>query len=364
MTDNSQLVRRVVGSWLTVVLVGLAIPHPVFAQEPRESKERPELPPLTAQLSPEEALAAIKRRAQKILEARRAARRMKFSGELSEVVAYETNPSTSSAHKGDTSFEENAFLTFSKRLTPTVTWQGTYYGNYQKYIWYDSGDYTDHILTPIKLQWQPGRMWRLEHWLDLERNQYSEDGRDSSYKQIKWTGRLRQNLKASWYHQFQYEWFGRDYTHKKAREGDGTDTETYRKDARYRWRYKVGTKVKKSLLSLENDFYKNDSNDNRNNYYDYHVWKITGSAGGSATKKLYLNGSFAFERKNYDVRPVSGITAEARYDDKYTLSSSASYDLSDVWRFSYGFTFDHLDSNEPTGEYDNAKHSVTATLKF
>lgn len=329
----------------------------------RQPAERVELPPLTAQISPEQALAAIKRRAQKILEARRTARRLKFSGEVSEVVAYETNPATASSHKGDTSFEQNAYLAWSKKLSPTVTWQGTYYGTYLQYVEYHAGDYTDHIMTPLKLQWQPGRMWRLESWLDLERNQYRDDARDSSYKQIKLTGRIRQNLFESWYHQAQYEWFGRDYTHKKAREGGGADTETYRKDARYRFRYKVGTTVKKTLLSVENDVYLNESNDAKDDYYDYEVWKITGSASGNATKKLYLNGSFAFERKNYRERSVSGIV-EARYDDKYTLSGSASYDLNKTWRLAYGLTFDHLGSNEPTGEYDNAKHSLTVTAKF
>ena len=364
VSARSNAALRCVAACVAAVFLGGGVPA-VSAQEApeREPAERVDLPPLTAQVSPELALAAIKRRAQKILEARRAARRLKFSGEFSEVVAYETNPATASSHKGDTSFEQNASLTWSKKLTPTLTWLGTYYGTYLQYVEYHAGDYTDHIMTPLKLQWQPGRMWRLESWMDLERNQYRDDGRDSSYKQIKLTGRIRQNLFDSWYHQAQYEYFGRDYTHKKARDGGGADTETYRKDGRHRWRYKVGTTFKKALLSVENDVYLNDSNDASSDYYDYEVWKITSSASGNATKKLYLSGSFAFERKNYRERPVSGIV-EARYDDKYTLSTSASYDLNDAWRIAYGLTFDHLGSNEPTGEYDNAKHSLTLTAKF
>ncbi|MBI2174085.1 MAG: hypothetical protein HYU33_02675 [Candidatus Omnitrophica bacterium] len=351
MTGKSRSFPRLTGYGLAALMV-LTLPTQVLlAQEKAQGDDstegvtrRRELPPLTAQIPPEEALAAIKRRAQKILEARRAARRLKFSGELSTAVAYETNPGTASDHKGDTSLEPNTYMLLSKKLTPALTWQGTYYGTYLQYVRYHSGDYTDHIITPLKLQWQPGRVWRLESWMDLERNQYRDDARDSSYKQIKWTGRIRQNLFKSWYHQLQYEWFGRDYTHKKARTGAGADTETYRKDARYRFRHKVGTTA-------------------RNDYYDYEVWKINNSVSGSLTKKLYLSGSFAFERKNYRERPVSGLVV-ARYDDKYTLSSSASYDLNKTWRLAYGLTFDHLGSNEPTGEYDNAKHSFTVTAKF
>src|SRR3989344_3631340 len=63
---------------LSILIVN---PPSLLAQEApeKERQERPELPPLTATVPPEEALAAIKRRAMKILEARRAARRLKFS---------------------------------------------------------------------------------------------------------------------------------------------------------------------------------------------------------------------------------------------------------------------------------------------
>lgn len=124
--------------------------------------------------------------------------------------------------------------------------------------------------------------------------------------------RIRQNLPKSWFHQVQYEWFTREYPSKKARDGAGNNTLTNRTDTRHRIRYKVGTTLKKTLLSVENEFYWHDSNDARNDFYD------------------------AQERK------VTGISAEARYDDKYTLSSSVSYDLNDTWKLSYNFSFDTL----------------------
>ncbi len=363
MTAKSNLTRlAAVGIVSGLILSG---PLPIQAQEApeREAVERPELPPLTAQISPEQALAAIKRRAMKILEARRAARRLKFSGEISEAIAYETNPSTSSSHKGNTSEETATYLTLSKKLTPALNWSSSYSGSYLKYENYGDGDYTDHTITVSKLRWQPGRMWRLESWMDLEYNFYPA-ATDSSYRNMKFVERVRQNLFGSWYHQLQYEWFVRDYTRKKARTGDGAETLSPRLDMRNRLRYKFGTTVKQTLLSVENDIYFNDSNDARNDFYDYDVWKITGSASGNVTKKLYLSSTFAFERKNYRERKVTGINAEARYDDKYTLTSGVSYDVNETWKVSYDFSFDHLGSNEPTGEYDNAKHAFKVTARF
>lgn len=348
---------------LLSILVGSPTSLPAQEAPEKERQERPELPPLTATVPPEEALAAIKRRAVKILEARRAARRLKFSGELSEAIGYETNPSNSSSRKGDTYEETSTYLSLSKKLTPRLTWESTYSGSYYKYLDYGDGDYTDHTLTPIKLRWQPGKMWRVEGWMDTEINYYPK-GNDSSYRNLKLTGRIRQNVLKSWYHQFQYEWFVRDYSRKNARDGAGAETLSNRVDNRNRIRYKVGTTVKKALLSVENEYYWHDSNDARNDFYDTEVWKINNSISGSVTKKLYLSGSFAFERKNYAERDVTGINPEARYDDKYTLTSGASYDLSDSWKISYDLSFDHLGSNEPTGEYDNAKHAFKVTAKF
>ena len=118
MTARSNPARLAVWAVLAI-LMSLGSSPRLSAQEApeKEAVERPELPPLTATVSPEEALAAIKRRAKKILEAKHRARRLKFSGEISQAVAYETNPSNSSSHTGDTSEETSTYLTLSKKLT-------------------------------------------------------------------------------------------------------------------------------------------------------------------------------------------------------------------------------------------------------
>lgn len=354
----------------TLVCV-LSISSGSLAQEAQEkqSTERPELPPLTATISPDEALAAIKRRAQKVLEARRAARRMKFYVEASQVVGYETNPSTAANRKGDTFFEEDAYMMLSKKLTPTLSWESSYYGVYLQYLDYGDGDYTSHTFTLSKLRWQPGRVWRVESWLDYDLNYYPT-AKDSGYRQLKTASRIRQNLFGTAFHQLQYEFFERDYMTKNARDGGGNETFSNRVDMRHRLRHKAGFTVKDSLplknalFTVENDVYRNDSNDARNDYYDYDVWKITSALNGNMTQKLSMSGSFAFERKNYRERPVTGLADPARYDDKYTLASTLAYDFNKTWKMSGGLNFDTLGSNESTGEYDNMKYSVTVTARF
>jgi len=371
VTGKSKVAARICTGLLCPLLTCVSSPILLYAQEDApERREAPERADEGPALTPEQALAAIKRRAQRVLEARRAARRLKFYAEVSEALGYETNPSTSSSHKGDTYFEHSGYFMLSKKLTPTIDWQASYNPIYLDYLDYGDGDYFDNVFTASKLRWAPGRMWRVESWIDLEYNYYPK-GKDSTYRQFKTTSRIRQNLFGTWFHQLQYEWFSRDYATKNARDGAGNETFSNRVDTRNRLRHKAGFTVrqalpiKNALFSVENDFYRNDSNDARQDFYDYDVWKITGSASGSATKKLYLSGSFAFERKNYRSRQITtAVTAEARYDDKYTVTSGASYDLDDTWKLSYDFSFDHLGSNHPPGEYDNAKHAFKVTAKF
>ena len=361
MTAVSNRLRLITSGSLALLMLIVAIPQALHAADQPPATA---LPPLTATVSPEEALAAIKRRAQKIVAARRAARRLKLYAEVSEAYAYENNPSNAGTpRKGDSSFEEDAYLLLSKKLTPALEWQGSYYGAYVKYLRLGEDDYTSHTLTPLKLRWQPGRMWRVETWMDLDYNFYPATA-DSSYRQIKPVIRIRQNLLGSAFHQFQYEWFARHYTHKRARNGGGSATLTRREDVRNRLRYKVGATVKQALLTVENEYYWNESNDASDDFYDYQVWKITNSISGNVTEKLYESGSFAYEQKNYGAHHVSGINPEARYDGKYTFSTSVSYDLNKTWKLGYDYTLDHLASNDPTGEFDNIKHAVKLTAHF
>ncbi|MBI2870227.1 MAG: hypothetical protein HYY14_00790 [Candidatus Omnitrophica bacterium] len=321
-----------------------------------------ELPPLTATLSTEQALAAIKERAKKIVEARKKAKRLKISGELSTVAAYETNPSNGATHKGDTYFEEDASVTLSKKLSNTWRWNASYSESYISYLEYTDGTYFTQTLTASKLTWNPGKMWRLEGWTDLDYNWYPRSN-GSSYRQIKPVGRIRQNLTDIFFHQLQYEWFFRDYIDKSADDGEGTDTEDRRHDIRDRLRYKVGATIHDWLCTVENAWYSNQSNDQREDYYDYDVYKVTGSLNGDLTEKLSVSLSYAWERKNYEHRLVSNLD-NARYDDKNSITLSATYTINDDWKVGGKVDINDLESNQPSGEYTDITNSLTVTRSF
>ena len=334
-------------------------------EQEREAPER-ELKEISP--STEELVAAIKRHAQQILEERRRAKRLRFYGEVSHLIGYESNPSNGVNHIGDTYMEESLYLLLSKRMTPTVTWQGTYSGYYDNYLEYGDGDYISQTLTPVKLLWQPGRMWRVDGGVDLNLTYYPLSG-PSNYRDFKPFIGVRQNIGelpklGSLFHSVRYEWFIRDYISKKARDGASAETLSNRVDTRHRLRYEIGTTWEEILLKLRQDWYWHDSNDARNDFYDAQDYKVTFSANRQMTKKLSMNASYSFERKNYEHRPVSGITGEARYDDTQTWTVSGAYDFDKTWSFDPSFSYKFLDSNEPTGEYVDTTISGTLTARF
>lgn len=344
-----------VGVWTCLAVLGFGAAPVLWAQE---------LPPLTATLSPEEALAAIKRRALAILEERRRARQWRASGEVTHLLGYESNPSNGVEHVGDTYLEQSLYLALSKKLTPTLTWQSSYSGSFDNYLEYGDGDYTSQTVTPAKLLWQPGRMWRLDAGVDLNLTYYPKASA-SNYREIKPSIGVRQNLKGSWFHAVRYEWYLRDYISKRARDGTpGAETLSDRMDTRHRLRYEVGTTWRQLLCKVKQEWYLQDSNDARQDFYDAEDYKLTASVNRQLTAKASCNASYAFERKNYRHREVAGITAEARYDDTHTWTLAGSYDLNPTWSVNPSLTYKFLDSNEPTGEFVDTTLSASLTARF
>ncbi len=332
----------------------------LFILQPLALAQKPPAPAVTPTTA--EVVAAIKRRAQQILEERKKAKRLRTSWEVSQLVGYESNPSNGVDHVGDTYFESSTYLSLSKKLAPTLTAQGLYSGSFTNYVEYGDGDYTSQTLTP-KLLWQPGRMWRIDGGSDFNMTYYPRS-KASNYREAKLFLGIRQNLFGNWFHSIRYEWFYRDYISKKARDGGGAETTQARIDQRHRMRYEVGTTWKETLMKVKQEWYLHESNDARNDFYDAVDYKMTASLNRPLTEKLTANFSYSFERKNYRHRTVSGITSEARYDDTQTWTLSGAYDFNKTWSFSPSFSYKFLDSNEPTGEYIDTTISGTLTARF
>ncbi len=324
-------------------------------------------PPEDPTPSTQETINVIKQRAEQILAERKRAKQLQFYGEASQGFGFERNPSYSSNHKSSAYSEEDLYLLLSKKLAPQWTWQGIYSGSYTHYFKLMLDTYSYQTLTPLKLIWKPNRMWRIDGGVDLTHLWYldTKDSKSSSYQELKpWTG-VRQNLWGSWFHAIRYSWFLRHYTSARARDGLGRATLSLREDTRDAFRYELGTTWKDTLLKGRYDYYLNDSNDARNDFYDAQDNKFTLSISRPLTKKLSALASFSHELKHYAHRPVGGIAPKkVRYDEIYTWNISGSYDFNPTWSLNPAFMYTRNNSNDPTGEYYDWTASVALTAHF
>ena len=332
-----------------VTAAALLLAHPAWAQ-PVESLEEP--------AGQEKLERAVSRIADlKIL--RRRAKRFKHYLEISQGAGYESNPRRNPARKGDTFLENTLAAAVSSRLGPRWSWQGFYYGSFTNYLEYGDGDYAYQTLTPLKLIWKPAPAWRL----DLETEVGDLFFPSSSVHNYRWlrpSVGLRQDLLAGFFHGARAEWQIRRYGSQKARDGAGAETLDARVDTRYRVRYEAGTAWKRTVAKIRQEWYWNDSNDARNDFYDAQDYKVTASLRQEITQRLSADASYSFERRNYRKRPVAGITAEARYDDTHTWSIGGTCKINRTWQVGSAFGYRFLDSNDPTGEYVDA--TITASV--
>jgi len=316
--------------------------------------------------TPQETINAIKRRAEQILAERQRAKEMQFSGEFSQGIGFERNPSYTADHKSDSFVEDDLYLTLLKKLTPTVTWQGVYSGAYIDYFNLGIDSYSSQTLTPLKLIWRPNQMWRVDGGVDLTYLWYlSGKSKTSSYQEAKpWVG-VRQNLFGTWFHGVRYSWFLRHYLSARARDGLGRATRSHREDTRDNLRYELGTTWKDTFFKARYEWYVNDSNDARNDFYDAQDNRVTLSISRPLTKKFSALASYSHELRHYAHRPVTGIAPKkVRYDEIYTWAISGSYDLNKTWSLNPGFTYTRNNSNDPTGEYYDWTVSTALTARF
>jgi len=313
--------------------------------------------------SQEQTLDAIKRRALEILQERRQTK-LQFYGEVSQGVGYEKNPLYGSARKGDWFFEDGLFLWWSRKLTPTITWQGSYVGDYLGYPKLTDANLTLSTVTPVKLLWQPTPMWRVDGGADLGYLWFPNEG-SAGFREFKPTIGVRQNLWGHWFHAVRFDSSLRRYIAAHARDDAGNSKPAHRRDVRPRIRYEVGTTWRDTFLKVRHEWYWNNSNDQQQDFYDARDYKVTALVSRPITQRFSIEASYSYELKNYLHRAVSQVSPDrARHDDVDTWTLTGLYELNPTWSVSPSFTHTRNNSNEPTGEYVDWSTELTLTAHF
>lgn len=158
---------------------------------------------------------------------------------------------------------------------------------------------------------------------------------------------LKHKILDNAYHKIGYFLLYKNYLHDKVLGSNEIETSELRGDDRNGIEYEIGLHpFKKLILKTNLELYRNNSNYQYFDYYDYWLFKARPSCIFMITDKLYTSGSFTYQQRLYDDR-LSSDDDEHVYDDTYSFNVSLLYDLTRSFTVALSYSYRENDSNEP-----------------
>ena len=188
--------------------------------------------------------------------------------------------------------------------------------------------------------------------------------KDGSYLSNEFSAYIRNNVYKGFYQQGGFKMEYRHYTNRKAYGPSAEPKSDLRDDIRYTGMYEAALylydfiKVKETV-----QFYRNDSNDQFMDYYDYYAFKTRTSLTVLFTDKLYGITSFSYTRKLYDDR-LSTEHQTHEKDNLYIFNASVLYELTPSFTLSGGCSYRENTSNEPLEKFSGTIWTVGLYFTF
>ena len=203
----------------------------------------------------------------------------------------------------------------------------------------------------------------LKAYNDIEIVEYQSND-DGEYIGDKAGFVLKQKLPNNFFHSFGYEYFYKDYSDRKARNGWGGLSGKDRQDNRSTVDYELGVYLKKSMLKVFGEYYLNDSNDQFMDYYNYDSIRLGSSAIYLVTNKLSAYASFYEQFRRYAERTVPGNLTNHEHDRTWVTSAALYYELYKNTTLGLNYTYRQNGSNNPTQKYSGSITSLGVYYRF
>lgn len=171
-------------------------------------------------------------------------------------------------------------------------------------------------------------------------------------------------LPGTYFHTFGYEYFYKNYSERKARNGYGAKALFDRADKRNTLDYSLGAYFKKAMLKLSGEYYFNDSNDQYFNYYDYQSRRIGLSLVYLLTDKMTAFLSVGHQRKHYIHRITRVDNTKLETDKIFTANASLLYEIYKNASLGLNYSYRENDSNDPIQEYSGSITSLGLYYTF
>lgn len=190
---------------------------------------------------------------------------------------------------------------------------------------------------------------------------YDESG---NYLSNRFSIFARNNVWSDFYHKAGFRLEYKHYTDRKAYGPNTVKKSDLRNDTRYTGEYEAAlylwdrTKIKQVL-----QLYRNDSNDQFQDYYDYWAFGSRTSLVAFFTDKFYSITSFSYIRKLYDDR-LSTDNGAHQKDNLYIFNVTLLYELSSAFTLSAGYSYRENTSNEPLEKYSGSIFTIGLYYDF
>ena len=165
---------------------------------------------------------------------------------------------------------------------------------------------------------------------------------------------LRHYVKKDLYHEAGVEYLKRWYPDRKIYLNNGRITSRERIDDRFKVKYNVGYYGERYFLRLSNEFYKNDSSDEYQEYYDYWLYRVRPSVMVFITEKFYTDLSFIYKHFHYEDRRSTDNANQRTRNNNYIFNAAFFYDLTKKVTLSFTYSYNEMDSNDPFERYSGS----------
>jgi hypothetical protein len=175
---------------------------------------------------------------------------------------------------------------------------------------------------------------------------------------------LKQKLPNNFFHSFQYEYYYKNYSDRKAFNGWGGFSDSDRVDNRNTIDYSLGVYLKKSMLKVFGEYFLNDSNSTYLNYYDYESEKLGSSFIYLLTDKLSAYASYYRQFRNYSARTIPGDPTDKEHDRGWVTAASLYYDMTKSATLGLNYSYRQNKSNNPSQKYSGSITSLGLYYRF
>ena len=307
-----------------------------------------------AQLKEEQSDAKIDELTKSVIKEKKEKKRLYQSIELSS--GYDTNTLLGKDRNGDISEEAGYALSYVRPLGRNHRLNINYNLNFTEY-----NELTDvtNLLNHLRfsLTRSLNRHFAIGSGYDFTSFYYPRnDGGDFlNHKAFIF---LKNKLSKSIQQQIMYERGYKNYSFSKALdESSSSFQDKDRVDLRHLFEYSVSFVFNpKMFFKFRNRIYTSDSNAKYQDFYDYKAYEISPRMNYDLTKRISLNWSLTYTRKDYLSRDVSG--RNTRQSDKiYATALGMRYKLTDQDSLSLTYSYNQASSNDPLSEYTGSSVS-------